>query len=120
MDMAILLLITVILSGLRQPEGLLNDPDLWWHIASGRIVDQTHHFIHIEPFSFTVAGQHWIDPEWLSGMFFWLGYKSFGLIGIYLVSAVGICGNVSRLRACYKGRYVKDCRRQQQQRCRPS
>ncbi len=94
MDMAILLLITVILTGLRQPEGLLNDPDLWWHIACGRIVDQTHHFIHMEPFSFTVAGKPWIDPEWLSGMLFWLGYKSFGLIGIYLCSAVGICGNM--------------------------
>jgi hypothetical protein len=74
MDLAILLLVTIVLTGLREPGGLLSDPDLWWHVASGRIVDQTHHFIHIEPFSFTVAGQPWIDPEWLSGLIYWLAY----------------------------------------------
>ncbi len=105
MDMAILLLITVILTGLRQPEGLLNDPDLWWHIASGRIVDQTHHFIHTEPYSFTVAGQPWIDPEWLSGLIYWLTYKHLGLVGIYVVAAICVLGNVFLVyaRSCKRG-----------------
>jgi len=104
MDMALLLLVAVIFSDLRTGDGLFNDPDLWWHMANGRIVDQTHHFIRTEPYAFTVAGQSWIDPEWLAGLFFWLGYKHLALVGVYIVSAIGIFGNVLLIywRGCWK------------------
>lgn len=94
MDMALLLLVGVLLSDLRQPKGMFTDPDLWWHIANGRIVEQAHVFIRMEPYAFTVAGQPWIDPEWLSGLLYWLGYKHLGYVGIVAVAAVGILGNV--------------------------
>lgn len=104
MDMAVLVLVAVIFSVLRVPAGLFGDPDIWWHMANARILDQTHHFIRVEPYSFTVAGQRWVDPEWLSEMFFWLGYKNFALVGVYLAAAIGICGNVLFLywRSCWK------------------
>jgi hypothetical protein len=104
MDMALLLVVATIFSDLRTGDGLFNDPDLWWHMASGRIVDQTHHFIRVEPYSFTVAGQSWIDPEWLSGLFFWLSYKHLALVGVYVASAIGIFGNVLLIywRGCWR------------------
>jgi hypothetical protein len=94
MDMALLVLIIVAFSGLRQPEHLLADPDLWWHLADARIVMTTHHFIHVEPYSFTVAGARWVNPEWLSEMPYWFGYRSLGLVGIYLVTLIALAGNV--------------------------
>ncbi|MDR3739424.1 MAG: hypothetical protein P4L40_10430 [Terracidiphilus sp.] len=94
MDMALLAMVAFIMSDLRVPAKMFTDPDIWWHMACARIVDQTHHFIHLEPFSFTVAGQSWIDPEWLSSTFYWLGFKWFGHLGVYAVMAAGICGNV--------------------------
>jgi hypothetical protein len=94
MDMAVLLVIIVAFSGLRAPEHLLSDPDIWWHLADARILTTTHHFIHVEPYSFTVAGQRWVNPEWLSEVPYWLGYQSFGLVGVYLVTLLGLCANV--------------------------
>lgn len=99
MDVALLLLVGALLSDLRQPKQLFADPDLWWHLANGRFVEQMHAFIRVEPYSFTVAGQPWIDPEWLSGLLYWLGYKYLGLIGVVALAAIGILGNVVLLYA---------------------
>lgn len=94
MHLAILLLLPMILSGLRNPVAVICDPDIWWHIANARILFDSHHFIHIEPYSFTVINQRWVDPEWLSEIPFWLSYKSLGLSGIYLVAWLGVSANV--------------------------
>jgi hypothetical protein len=94
MDMAVLLVIIVAFSGLRAPEHLMSDPDIWWHLADARILTTTHHFIRVEPYSYSVAGQRWVNPEWLSEMPYWLGYRTFGLVGIYLVALLGLCANV--------------------------
>jgi hypothetical protein len=94
MHLAILLLLPMILSGLRNPVTVICDPDIWWHIANARILFDSHHFIHMEPYSFTVANQRWVDPEWLSEIPFWLSYKSLGLVGIYLVAWLGVSANV--------------------------
>lgn len=94
MDMALLAMAAFIFSDLRVPAKMFTDPDLWWHMACARLVEQTHHFIHVDTFSFTVTGQRWIDWEWLSSMFFWQAYKALGYVGVYAVTAVGICANV--------------------------
>src|SRR5258708_17382868 len=86
MSMAVLIALPVMFttsfSLMRQ---FLQDPDLWWHLADARILCTTHHFMHSVPNSFTVAGEPWVNPEWLSEVPFWFGYQTFGLIGIYLV-----------------------------------
>ena len=108
MDMSVLLLITVVFSGLRVPEHCLGDPDIWWHLADARILTQTHHFIHADSYSFTVAGQRWVNPEWLSELPYWFGYESWGPVGIYLVTLIVLCANVFFLywRAFFKGRHA--------------
>ena len=94
MDMAILVLLPLILSGLSNREGVLGDPDIWWHLANARILCDGHHFIHIEPYSFTVAGARWVNPEWFSELPFWFGYKTTGLVGIYFIAWLAVCLNV--------------------------
>ncbi|MGA8779980.1 MAG: hypothetical protein WB567_04480, partial [Terracidiphilus sp.] len=36
------------------PAEFVHDPDVWWHLADARILTTTHHFIHIEPYAFSV------------------------------------------------------------------
>ncbi len=56
LNAAILLVVPLIFAQpLRQPIELLRDPDVWWHLADARILCTTHHFIHVEPYSFTVS-----------------------------------------------------------------
>lgn len=73
---------------------LTKDPDLWWHLANARLLCTTHHFIHFEPYSFTVQGEGWVNPEWLSEMPYWIAYESLGLVGIQLAALVGFCINL--------------------------
>jgi len=81
-------------SFLAHPELPQGDSDIWWHLANARILSTTHSFIHVEPYSFSVAGDAWINPEWLSEMPFWYGYQALGLRGIYLVTALVLCANI--------------------------
>jgi hypothetical protein len=102
---ALLLLVVAMLAGnLGKPEEKLRDPDIWWHLADARILSTTHSFAQIAPNSFTVAGERWMDPEWLSEMVFWSGYRSLGLRGIYLVTLIGMCANILFVywRGCWK------------------
>jgi hypothetical protein len=107
MNAALLVLVALYSTGiLFQPELPQRDVDLWWHLANARILTTTHSFIHVEPYSFSVAAQPWINPEWLSEMPFWLGYKTLGLTGIYLVTVLALCANILLVywRSCLKAR----------------
>lgn len=73
---------------------LLREPDIWWHLADARLLFSTGHFIQTEPYSFTVAGQPWINPEWVAELPYWAGYRSLGFRGIYLVAWFAICANI--------------------------
>ena len=95
MYMAILILTANLLfTDLHHGDAQLADPDIWWHLADARILDTAHHFIRVEPYSFSVAGERWTNPEWLGEVPFWLGYRSIGLIGIYLVTSIGLGMNI--------------------------
>lgn len=106
MDAAILLMLPMILSGLRDQASVLVDPDIWWHLADAKILCQFHHFIRVEPYSFTVAGQPWVNPEWLSELPYWFGYQGLGLVGLYVVAWLGVGGNALFIywRSYLKGR----------------
>ncbi|MGA2569383.1 MAG: hypothetical protein ABSF23_02580 [Terracidiphilus sp.] len=91
------------------PNELVKDSDLWWHLANARILTTTHHFIRVEPYSFAVAGERWIDPEWLAEMPYWFGYSSLGLRGIHLAALLGLCANLLFVyfRSCWNTRNRK-------------
>lgn len=64
---------------------LLRDPDIWWHLADARYLF-AHGFIRIEPYSFSVAGKPWANPEWLAELPFWFGFRTWGLRGLLFVT----------------------------------
>jgi hypothetical protein len=43
----------------------LDDADTWWHLASGRLIAQTHRVAKGDPFSFTAPGAPWTNRQWL-------------------------------------------------------
>lgn len=48
-----------------------NDPDMWWHLATGRAIVTQQEIPKADPFSYTRAGTRWYTHEWLTevGMF---------------------------------------------------
>jgi hypothetical protein len=61
----------------------LFDPDLWWHLAVGRAMVETHHFLKTETFSYTFNGAPWVNFEWLAEAVGYLAYQWGGFSGIY-------------------------------------
>ncbi len=94
MNIALLIIVPIAISEtLNANLSLVQDPDIWWHLADARLLCTTHHFIRIEPYSFSVAGERWVNPEWLSELPYWFGFQAFGLRGIYLVTWLVLCAN---------------------------
>lgn len=63
-----------------QPD--LNDPDVWWHMRNAQYLVQHHQLPRQDMYSFTAAGQPWINTEWLSELPFYFAYRFFGLSGL--------------------------------------
>lgn len=80
-------------AAIANPQGMVNDPDIWWHLANARHLF-AHGFIRIEPYSFTVAGKPWINSEWLAEVPYWLGYSLLGLHGLLIVTIIAADLNV--------------------------
>ncbi|MDE3199335.1 MAG: hypothetical protein KGN79_00315 [Acidobacteriota bacterium] len=95
MNIALLILMPMLFAPFLNLQRLLViDPDVWWHLANARLLFSTHHFIWTDPYSFTVHGQQWVNPEWLSEIPLWICYKAFNLQGLYLAAWIGIAANV--------------------------
>lgn len=63
------------------------DQDLWWHLRNAQFLVTRHHFPNVDTYSFTTAGAPWINHEWLSELFYYEVFQSFGLRGVFLLFA---------------------------------
>jgi len=52
--------------------------DLWWHLATGKMILETHSVPRVDSFSYTFANRPWTNHEWLSEVIFYDCYKYFG------------------------------------------
>lgn len=73
--------------------GALADPDVWWHVATGRLVLDSHAIPHTDPWSFTAPGHRWVPTAWLSDVLFagvWRlgGYDAIRLLRVLMAAAV--------------------------------
>ncbi|MEX2555735.1 MAG: hypothetical protein WEB06_08890 [Actinomycetota bacterium] len=66
----------------------LADPDLWWHIRTGRLILATDAIPHADPYSYSVPGKAWVVQEWGSEVILHALRDLFGLWGIFFWSAV--------------------------------
>jgi len=44
----------------------VTDPDFWWHLTTGQLINQTQQIPKQDPFSYTALGKPWTTHEWLS------------------------------------------------------
>ena len=71
--MAGLIVITVATAASR-----FDDPDIWWQLRIGQIIDRTHSIPTTDLFSYTVFGHPWTAHEWLAQ---WSMYAVYSLGG---------------------------------------
>ncbi len=67
--------------------GPLIDPDVFWHLANGRLILTTGSIPRADPFSFTKAGTTWICHEWLTEVGMYALYHYLGATALMIVGA---------------------------------
>ncbi len=68
------------------------DTDTWWHIRSGEYT-LTHGMIYADPFSFTKAGEPWINHSWGGQIILYAVWKLAGNFGLAVyVAALATVG----------------------------
>jgi hypothetical protein len=75
------------------------DPDIWWHLRNAAELLHRHHFPHTAHWTFTVAGQPWMNGEWLAELPYSFAYQTMGDRGLYLVTMLVTCAIVLGLYA---------------------
>ncbi len=77
---------------------LVADPDIGWHLRNAQILIQQHAFVRHDIYTWSLAGHAWINPEWLSEIFFYAADRLFGLRGLEVLTIllletllVGVC-----------------------------
>jgi len=63
------------------------DPDFGWHLRLGELII-SHGIPFKDPFSYTMPSYDFIDHEWLSNVLISIGYKTIGIYGLALISAL--------------------------------
>ncbi len=70
------------------------DSDTWWHLRSGEYI-LSNGVIHTDPFSFTKAGEPWIDHSWGSQIILYEIWQVAGNFGLSIyVAALATAGMV--------------------------
>src|SRR5215204_1557676 len=82
----VVLLCMIFVLAVRQSVSL--DPDLWWHLKTGRQIIDTRSIPHTDDFSFTKQGSEWVAHEWLSEVVMEGIYRLSGLVGLVTVFSV--------------------------------
>jgi len=81
--LAALVLATVVLFA---PQ-VFNDPDTYWHVATGRWILDHGRVPHVDVFSYTRAGAPWVAHEWLSDVLMALAWRAGGWSGLVVLFA---------------------------------
>lgn len=63
----------------------ISDPDIWWHLHNADYLVHHHSLPRSDMYSFTVAGQSWINHEWLAELPYYFAWRALGLAGINAV-----------------------------------
>lgn len=66
---------------------LLNDPDTYWHIATGRWILENGAIPNTDPFSHTMTGADWHAHEWAAAMMLAGAHSLAGWTGVVLAAA---------------------------------
>lgn len=65
-------------------------PDLWWHLAAGRAMAESHQVLRADIFSHTVTGKPWTDVYWLAQVVMYGLHRLGGLPALMLATALAV------------------------------
>ncbi|MGH7013512.1 MAG: hypothetical protein ACREEL_05050 [Stellaceae bacterium] len=77
--------------------GLMNDPDIYWHIVVGRWILAHHAVPHVGIFSGSKPAAPWVPHEWLAETIFAPLYDSWGWNGMALATAAAFAAALALL-----------------------
>src|SRR5215468_286726 len=66
-----------------------DDPDTWWHLATGREIWTTRTVPRVDPFSWTAAGAPWLNRQWLFELALYASWLVAGPAGASLLAGAG-------------------------------
>jgi hypothetical protein len=69
----------------------VSDPDIWWHLKTGQYIAEHKSVPHVDPFSYTGAGEPWVAHEWLSEVLLYQFYRTAGWGGLIIIFSAIIC-----------------------------
>lgn len=64
--------------------------DFWWHLRLGQLIVETGSLPSVEPFSFVIAGEEWLNQPWLAQVVLFATFEAGGAAAILLLHAVTI------------------------------
>ena len=104
-----MLMAWIVLVVVRLAEQNLPDLDIWWHLRNAQYLFTLHRLPNIDTYSFTVAGQPWMNYEWLGEIPYYLAWRAFGLEGIEILMLLVLEAIfVGVLLLCYqRSRHIK-------------
>ena len=70
---------------------LLDDPDTYWHITTGRWILENGSIPATDPFSHSMRGAPWQAHEWASAIFLALSYQAGGWYGVVTLTMFSAC-----------------------------
>lgn len=79
---------TAYLALLVKMDVLLRDSDLYWHIVVGQWIIDHRAVPYVDPFSFTMRGEHWITSAWLSEVLYFAAFRLAGWAGPVVLAAL--------------------------------
>lgn len=82
------------------------DPDLWGHVRFGLDILEEGALPRTDSFSYTAAGDRWINHEWLSELAFGALYRAFGPSGLLLLDLLGAAIIGMAVTALYRARGI--------------
>jgi hypothetical protein len=62
--------------------------DLAYNVRAGQLMVETRRLLDTDPFTFSAAGQPWLDQQWAAQILLALGYGAVGWAGLAVVRAV--------------------------------
>ena len=86
---ASLAIVALVMSlGLYRFAHTLADPDIWGHIAIGRLYHETGRIRQPDPFSYVTAGHEWLNFEWLFEVMVFRVFAAAGPMGLIVLKVV--------------------------------
>ncbi|MGH6973882.1 MAG: hypothetical protein ACRED6_04555 [Stellaceae bacterium] len=90
---ALVVFVAVLAAGI----GLMNDPDIYWHIVVGRWILAHHAVPHVGIFSGSMPAGPWVAHEWLTEVIFAPLFDGWGWNGLALAAAVSFAAALAVL-----------------------